>query len=422
MTLQEKRRVLARWDYQRQRRLYNTLDANKLVLDSSGTDTIYSMQVTRSEGHPWPRGKGVQDVGGPFDTVKLLYKPTGHDRVVYERMNGQYLETNKSDPLPRGAGIPAPFQNSSGSLEYYAQWVHNGSGAALGPIGASFINQTIPTNPVVDGAVSLAELYREGLPTLIGASLKLRDTSSFFRSLGGEYLNYQFGWLPLVSDLKSAAKAIMESERILSQLARDSGKNVHRKRISEPIRTTSVYTDSANHYNGMGGADVLAPPWYRETDSTSIQRWFTGCYTYHFEPARMDALQEIVVKARLLYGLDLNPEVLWNLAPWSWFIDWFANVGPLLGNVSAFQKDGLVLRYGYVMEETTRTLQRRNQIRPKYGPWPMASQDTFQGIRKRREKANPFGFGLTESQLSTRQWSILAALGMTKTPRSLPKY
>lgn len=420
MALSEKRRVLRKDVISTSRKLYDFTQA-KYVLDSNSSYNVYSQQITRSEGHPWPKAKNVKDIGGPFDTVKLTYESSGNGRVVYDRLYSQFREENDHSIAPRGAGIPAEFQTTAGSLEYYAGWIHNGSASALGPIGTAFINQTIPTNPVVDGAVSLAELFREGIPHMIGSSI-LKDRVGFMRSLGGEYLNYQFGWKPLVSDVRSAAKAIIESERILTQLARDSGKNVHRKRISQPIKTTRVYTDSANHYAGMSGTDAAAPPWYRETDTTTTIRWFSGCYTYEYEPTRLDTLQRIATQARLLYGLQLDPEVLWNLAPWSWLVDWIANVGPFLGNVSAFQRDGLVLRYGYVMEETTRTLTRLNRVpaKPGFGTWPPVARDEFVGIRKRREKATPYGFGLTQSAFTNRQWAILAALGMTKSGRSLP--
>jgi hypothetical protein len=165
---------------------------------------------------------------------------------------------------------------------------------------------------------------------------------------------------------------------------------------------------------------VVAPPWYRQTDTTKTTTWFSGCYTYQYEPTEMDNLERIVQEASLLYGLELTPEVLWNLAPWSWLVDWVANVGPVVHNLSAFQQDGLVIRYGYVMETTTRTYRRTNTVRPQsFAPIPFVYDDSFIGTRKRRVQATPYGFGLTLDAFTNRQWSILAALGMTRAPRSL---
>jgi hypothetical protein len=38
---------------------------------------------------------------------------------------------------------------------------------------------------------------------------------------------------------------------------------------------------------------------------------------------------------------------------------------------------------------------------------------TFRTVYNRRVKAHPYGFGLTDANLSPRQLAILAALGMT---------
>jgi hypothetical protein len=117
---------------------------------------------------------------------------------------------------------------------------------------------------------------------------------------------------------------------------------------------------------------------------------------------------DIRTRASLIKRLTtLTPEALWNLAPWSWATDWFANVGDVISNMTAFAGDNLVLRYGYLMEhsmiEDTYT---RNDI----------SAGSFQLITesKRRIKANPFGFGVSWEDLSPFQLSIAAALGLSK--------
>jgi hypothetical protein len=290
--------------------------------------------------------------------------------------------------------------------------------------GSKFIAETIPTNPMLDASVSLAELYREGLPNLIGSSL-LKDRVGFFRGLAGDYLSYQFGWKPIVSDLKAAAKAIMDQESILQQLERDSGRDVHRKR-SLPSEVVDVreFSNGQTYPSGIQNYFFDGMPWFRITERQTRTQWFSGCYTYHFEPDRMSEVSRIATEARHLYGLELTPEVVWNLAPWSWLVDWITNVGTVFHNVSAFQQDGLVLRYGYVMEQNSRKYERVNLVKPLQGTTlghPPYSRDVFSGERKMRRKATPFGFGLLESSFSIRQWAILAALGITRAPKQLPQ-
>jgi hypothetical protein len=293
------------------------------------------------------------------------------------------------------------------------------NGADIELLGTKMISNSIPTNPVVDGSVGLAELFREGIPSMIGSSL-LKSKVGFLRGLGSEYLNFEFGWKPLVSDVKNAAKAIVESETILAQLARDSGKNVRRRRHIQPTIETDVVINSVGQPRGAVDARWHGPSWSRTTDKYRRDTWFSGCYTWHYDPGSLNKVSEIATKARLLYGLQLTPEVLWNLAPWSWLVDWFTNVGPLLHNVSAFQNDQLVLRYGYVMDRHQRNIAVVANTNPAKGSsLPDLYNERYQVDWKRRVKATPYGFGVASSSFTIRQWAILGALGITRAPRQL---
>jgi len=342
---------------------------------------------------------------------------------------GNAHDYRASGHIPYYGGIPSVFTQATFPADSAVRFYAKGAlpGTNLTTLGTKFISQTIPTNPVVDGSVALAELFREGLPSMIGSAL-LKNRASFFKSLGSEYLNIEFGWKPLVSDLQNAAKAVVESEKIIRNLIKHSGKDLRRKRLLPPeISTVPGFLNNVNPSNL--GPRWTSPTTMFTTDRTVRQQWFSGCYVYHYDPSRMTELSRIATQARILYGLKLTPDVLWNLAPWSWLVDWFANVGPILSNVSAFQNDGLVLKYGYVMEHTTRTYNRawygsklipddarRNQQRlvlndPHF--------DEFFCETKERIKATPYGFGLNTAAFTNRQWAILGALGLTRGPKTL---
>ncbi len=390
--------------------------------------TFHDRQITTSEGHRWPKGRGVRDVGGNFDTIKLSFRSSD--------LGGSYYATgipsatsdfgyNGSCTANVTAALganPLAFTKPDASDAEILAWVPTSSEGALTALGTSMIANTIPTNPTVDGSVALAELYREGIPSMIGAAF-LRDKASFFRSLGSEYLSLEFGWKPLVSDLKSAAKAIIDSDEILKQLARDSGKNVRRRRSLQRQTTFSSNGLQSNvvFMSALGSGWFDSASTYRVSELQTRQQSFSGCYTYHYDPGHMSTVERISTQARLLYGLELTPEVLWNLAPWSWLVDWVTDVGPLLGNLSAFQQDGLVLRYGYVMEENFRRVRRTNERGniPKGTSLPRSVTETFVGKRQVRRKATPYGFGLDFAGFSARQWSILLALGITRAPGRL---
>lgn len=373
----------------------------------------------------------MRDAGGNFDTIRTRYHNATGETVFggtyahNRRYNGRMQGTS----FPYFSNYPVQLQNAfcfqSGHEADILAWAPMSSDTLVVP-GTKFIADTIPTNPMLDASVSLAELYREGLPSLVGSSI-LKDKVGLLRGVAGDYLSYQFGWKPIVSDLKAAAKAIMDQESILRQLERDSGRDVHRKRFlpAEVVLNNATAQIGTLYPSGLDSSAYSGQAKYLVSDHQVRKQWFSGAYTYHFEPDRLSEVSRIATEARHLYGLELTPEVVWNLAPWSWLVDWITNVGSVFHNVSAFQQDGLVLRYGYVMEENSRTWTRSNwaehQVVPGYSfSHPLQSRETCHALRKARRKATPYGFGLLESSFSVRQWAILAALGITRAPNKLP--
>jgi hypothetical protein len=279
--------------------------------------------------------------------------------------------------------------------------------------GTEAIARVIPTNPINDVVVSLGELRSEGIPSVIGASTwKSRTLAA--RNAGEEYLNYQFGWKPLVSDVRSLADTVLRFDEIKEQYEQESGKLLHRRysfpiEESDPVITESVQYPvpaiSVGFFNGMG----------KTTKTSTVKRkfWFSGAFTYYLPPKGTMA-HEVAV-AKKLWGLRLDPEVLWNLTPWTWAVDWFTNAGDVIHNASMFSQDGLVMPYGYIMCETTRDdLYVHSDSTMKRDGSPVNVWQRFTTVVKQREKATPYGFGLTFDSFTDRQLGILAALGLTR--------
>jgi hypothetical protein len=133
-----------------------------------------------------------------------------------------------------------------------------------------------------------------------------------------------------------------------------------------------------------------------------------------------DKSDRIAAEARKLAGLELTPAVVWNLAPWSWALDWQGNIGDSLHNMSRFAQDGLVMQYGYIMQsktaEVTYTLTRGDL---NTGLSNTALSHTVIAESKVRRTATPFGFGFDMTALNGRQSAILGALGISRGPRRL---
>jgi hypothetical protein len=283
----------------------------------------------------------------------------------------------------------------------------------LDVLGTKAIRMVLPTNPIAELLVMLGELRMEGLPALHGVNT-WKDRTGVARSAGSEYLNHQFGWLPLVSDVRKLAHVVAHSDEIVRKYVKESGKLLHRT-YTFPSTSSSTMTTETGKYPSPG---FVVGYWNSAgtrttTTTTLVEEWFEGTFTYHLPPEGTLARNAAV--ANKLLGTRLTPEVLWNLTPWSWAADWFGNVGDVLHNVSAFHNDGLVMPYAYIMRKRTvkRTVTMQG-ARTKRGNLNTDCQQIFTTTVKQRRKATPYGFGLTFEGFSLKQKAILGALGLTR--------
>lgn len=308
-------------------------------------------------------------------------------------------------------------------------------GADLPTFAQRAYARVAPTAVVFDAANFLGEL-REGLPRLALESFK--SSAKVLRGVGSDYLNVEFGWKPLINDIIKAGQALAGATDLLS----GGGQRVHRRYGIPTLRSFSEYTDAAVSNIASGFQGLREPafglPSGTITSSTGPSgakayvlrtsertQWFEGEFTNFFkigfDPSNyMDRLNELV-------NTKLTPAVLWELAPWSWLIDWSLRIGDTIKANELAASDRLVMHYGYAMEHTI----HRDLVSVDYSAvprtsaqslgqnyWPVLPASTSHVSvteHKRRIRANPYGFrtGGTAA-LTGGQLGILGALGLTK--------
>jgi hypothetical protein len=376
------------------------------------------IQVTNSDKHPWKRKRFPgYDIGGGFSTEKYEFETSHPQRFSC----GGRISTQSWSDGNVYALVPNAAEYESISKEI--PFVEDGP---LDSWGSSAISQVLPTKSEAQLAVTAGELISGGLPAMIGKSL-LKSQLKDYRKVGDEYLNVEFGIKPLISDIQATASSIVNAEKRLQQLERDSGRLVRRRfafpDLSEEF--TTVATGAAAVPSGWTNPYLYNSTTGHRKETTTYfttKRWFSGAFTYHVDigDTQRSQLANAATQARLLLGVKLDAEVLWNLTPWSWLADWFGNVGDIATNVSHFQKDGLVMPYGYMMCQQTgikRSVLSRLDWSSRGQHMPKTVVTTLTCERKQRRKAHPFGFGVTDAMLDTRQVAILGALGISNAPR-----
>lgn len=164
---------------------------------------------------------------------------------------------------------------------------------------------------------------------------ELRELPSMLRDLGhvlsgkikpssvpGGYLAYNFGWAPLTSDLAALfnfAESINKSRLALQNAANG-------KKISHKLGTKSSYglQQTYSYALGVSGNYNL-----RYNTETTVKAWCTARVhlTSPLPPVGSDL---DMLALRTAFGLNLRGETLWDAIPWTWLIDYFANIGDLI--------------------------------------------------------------------------------------------
>nr|UJQ85495.1 MAG: hypothetical protein 1 [Leviviridae sp.] len=382
------------------------------------------------ELHAWPPGifhPESQDIGGGLLQEKFEQQPHGRPGA------GMTYGAHSASTSPRYYYTGPQYAYVSGSswenqLAVTQHWRPSTalSTADLIGLGATAISRCAPTNPHASLSVTLGELRRDGIPAIpaLRAFQKrgresLVDNYSRRRSqVGSEHLNIEFGWKPLLNDVRKLATAARTSTEVINQYLRDSGKLVHR-RYEFPLDVVETTEDL--------GLMVPSPPLNtylyevlkgQATRTRRVTRriWFEGDFTYMVAPPEKDlwGLRKHMQMANHLLGAGITPAVLYDLTPWTWAADWFTNTGDVINNISMLALDGLVVVRGYIMCETITQVTVTNNGAQLRGSAPMYLTQTWTSIIRQRQRATPFGFGVNLDTLSARQIAIVAALGLSR--------
>jgi len=190
-----------------------------------------------------------------------------------------------------------------------------------------------PSVPVVDMTAFIAQFTE--IPRLvrnIGRFVVSKESRrnrsrrvAEFSELPEAWLSWSFGWAPLISDALSLfdmPRKIEERKNYLRKL--EQGAHLQRSLLNTRER---VLTATTKQLNGKISGSFAYFGYY-ETEYTT-KSWYTAnAKLQNSLPADPIALSQLA--SRLTYSLNFSPSTAWELLPWSWLIDYFANVGSLL--------------------------------------------------------------------------------------------
>jgi hypothetical protein len=233
----------------------------------------------------------------------------------------------------------------------------------------------------------------------------------------GTWLNYQFGWKPFVSDILSFFRFAERFEKRYQHIRRNNGKwrrvggTVHSD-ISEVVhkddQDLTIWPALPSNYfkylNGPFGSSFVQSTFTDEV-------WFRGAMRFYIPFLPEGPVNKALI-APFMLGLVPSPALVWELIPWSWLIDWVANVGDVMSNISDIALNGVAAKYAYVMRRRTQEILARSCgfLRDE----TICVDRVARFVSKQRLPASPFGFSLQVDDFTAWHLSILSALGLSR--------
>jgi hypothetical protein len=289
--------------------------------------------------------------------------------------------------------------------------------------GTTAIAKCEPTNPAASLSTFLGEIFLadKELP-----QFSSEDWNRFFTGggkvlplVGDTFILGEFGFRPFLNDVTKLMKNVQKTYKLLQQYSKDSGKPIRRRFKFAPIIDITPSESTLGYGKFWTGLPVLDSGSNVATQTKYLRTeiWFSGEFMYYL-PVGKDLLSRFARYNELanhLLGSDMTPSTIWELAPWSWLVDWKVDVGNAISISNSMTQHGLVLRYGYLMRRQTAV----NELTVSGVSIPGQSgtrtiKATYSVVQKERHRATPYGFGVDPQGFNPEQIAILLGLGLSR--------
>lgn len=253
-----------------------------------------------------------------------------------------------------------------------------------------------------------ASSLRDGFSAYLKRTRRLRrgrhpKARELRKALSGMWLEYVFGWKPLLGDIEAAAVAY--------------------KTLADRVKT-SFCTGGAFETISSSVVEIpqFHPNYLRWTDITVEKKTdrlrFKGVVKHAFDGIQQDTASRVAA----LSGFRLEEFVptVWELIPYSWVVDYFTNIGDILNGMHAVNADMAWISLSRWATATKRTSRKAD---PSWATEQLGkecrvlcSDRPFEGSRVRYTRTSP-ALAVPNLQLtfaSSWQWVNLLALAAQK--------
>lgn len=274
-------------------------------------------------------------------------------------------------PVPSEEWSEHPFRPYSGELD--DPITHMDLTTLLSPTDA-LLAKIHPLAKQVDIPSFLIETFKD-LPSLV-----LLRGNTLLGTVGNVNLSYQFGWKPTIADLKDLLRlgeSVQKRIRTLDAMRSDgiTTRGILEQHTDSQSSSVEFAIDQQIFYGSV-------------SKTTSLKRW--GCVNYAIPADYAESLLHMDADEKQWYAIQTltglywnNPAALWELIPWSWLVDWFANVQQKL---ERFRPGMELIPQRYAIMTETKTDFSFTATGSEYPQGLNLSALSFSGIRTTKQR------------------------------------
>lgn len=276
--------------------------------------------------------------GGDFDFSPRAYNPTTtiSEESVCEDVTGTKTDcepfTVEKSTMSGGRINTANSGSGVWFKDYTCGWIRGRDAYGRshltsvdpktdGEYATQLRQRTNPSRPSVDMGVNLLDI--EHIPRAARSEAKRLSQFASHLKVGSEaFLAYQFMIAPLLSDLWKMTNLTDAVNRRVKELERLRSRGLRRTIDLDRFGYVNTVSGTLVQSVGLGiSADLSKETVCRVRGHA---RWGGGELFANTPEDRLSAAREA------LTGLVIDPATAWELIPWSWFDDWFGNIGDYL--------------------------------------------------------------------------------------------
>jgi hypothetical protein len=260
--------------------------------------------------------------------------------------------------------------------------------------------------------------------------LKPKETlADIAREIGGNFLAWKFAIQPLISDIRGIQASLSRFESRINDFVTRAGR-VQKKHytfswvefpdiIGETYSPVSWRFDTEeNHQNQF----VPLTSYTLRRNVRYAPTTFHAEIQYNYNYTSYQEQHAAILSLLDRFGVNFNPEIVWNAIPWSFVVDWFARINVFFSRfeVSLMEPQINILRYLWSVNRS-RVIQVSRQAEPVFAVgadipvnkpeylFPAVRQSSY---RRMVELPRPSWF--STSGLNSKEFTLAAALVVSR--------